>query len=347
MSRRTLVASIAAVMIGVLAIVAGLVAVLRDGGGDAGPVSRPPSATPEERPAVAPLTGLPAGTDLDHPAVAIKVSDVRHAHPQVGVDHADIVFAEPIGVSYTRLAAVSHSTMPELVGPVRSVRPADAPLLGPLAAVFGNTMGAGWVMDYVDSVADLDDLGTLRAGDSDAYVIDSDRPAPDHVFARPAALLELSDRTAPPSPYFAYAAGGAPSSAEAGGGPGSAIEISYGPTWQVAWTYDAASGTYLRDEPWGSHVMAGGTGISAVNVLVLDVTATVGKIGTGSGAPVPILDLVDASGRFQAFAGGASVTGTWSKGDVNEPFQFRTDAGDELLLEPGNTWVELPPAFRG
>lgn len=337
-------AALIAAVIGVIAVlVGGLVALLGDGGDDQ-QASRPPSALPAR---TAPLTGLPlpAGTDLDHPAVAIKVSDVRHAHPQLGVDRADIVFAEPIGVSYTRLAAVFHSSLPELVGPVRSVRPADAPLLGPLAPVFGNTMGAGWVMDYVDSVADLDDLDTLRVASSDAYTTDRDRPAPDHVFARPAALLDLSDRTTPPPAYFRYGATGAASSARLTGAPGTAIDVTYGPGWRVRWTYDQPSGSYLRNEPWGPHTMADGTRISAVNVLVLEVTAGLGKIGTGSGAPVPILDLVDGSGRFQALAGGTAVTGTWTKGDVNEPFRFRTDAGDDLLLAPGNTWVELPPRF--
>lgn len=85
-----------------------------------------------------------------------------------------------------------------------------------------------------------------------------------------------------------------------------------------------------------------GVRIGAVNVLVLELTSTVGKIGSGSGAPVPILDVVDGSGRFRALAGGSSVTGIWTKGDVNEPFVLRTDAGDQLRLEPGNTWVELP-----
>jgi hypothetical protein len=36
------------------------------------------------------------------------------------------------------------------------------------------------------------------------------------------------------------------------------------------------------------------------------------------------------------------VTGTWSKAGTNEPFRLRTDDAGDLLLSPGNTWVELP-----
>jgi hypothetical protein len=80
------------------------------------PVSVPAAQVPEPTPTAsrAPLTGIVVDdvAALDHPAVAIKVSDVRQAHPQTGVDRADIVFVEPIGVSYTRLAAVFHSDVP-------------------------------------------------------------------------------------------------------------------------------------------------------------------------------------------------------------------------------------------
>ncbi|HEX5997562.1 MAG TPA: DUF3048 domain-containing protein [Jiangellales bacterium] len=345
--RRRFAAVAAAVVAVVAAAIVLAVLLTRDNDRDVTAPEEPgagvPSTTePEAQPALEPLTGLVAAEDLAYPAVAVKVSDVRQAHPQLGVDRADIVFAEPIGVSYTRLLAVFHSDLPDLVGPVRSVRPMDAPLLGPMAPVFGNTMGAEWVLDYVDSVADVDNLGTLRVSGSDAYVIDSERPRPDHVFARPAALLELSDFTAAPEPYFSYAPDGEPGSAEAASGPGAGLEVPYGPGWTVTWTYDAANGHYLRAQPWGEHTMADGVQISAVNVLVLDVESRIGKIGEGSGAPVPILQFVDGSGEFTALAGGHSVTGTWSKAGVNEPFEFRTDSGGELRLTPGNTWVELP-----
>lgn len=306
----------------------------------------PTTSSPTPTVSAAPLTGIPlkAGMNLNHPAVAIKVSDVRQAHPQIGVDRADIVFTEPIGVAYTRLLAVFHSQLPPRVGPVRSVRPMDAPLLSPLAPVFGNTMGARWVVKYVDSVGRLDDLGTQRVPGSGAYVLDRHRPAPDHVFVQPRILIKLSDFRDPPEPYFSYAVDLASATATSATGAGSSAVVPYGSGWNMTWTYDTKTGRYLRSEPWGPHKMADGTRIGAANVLVLKVASKLGKIGTASGAPVPILELVNASGRFVALAGGHSVTGTWSKGALTAPFVLRTDSGEPLLLAPGNTWVELPGA---
>lgn len=119
------------------------------------------------------------------------------------------------------------------------------------------------------------------------------------------------------------------------------------PDWRVTWTYDGAAGSYLRDEPWGPHTLVDGTQVSAVNVVVLEVASEMGKIGEGGGAPVPILRLVDSSGSFVALSAGHLVTGTWSKGDVNEPFELSTDTGETLELAPGNIWVELPAPSAG
>jgi hypothetical protein len=191
-------------------------------GDDAAPVPPPTTA--------APLTGLRVAGDLDHPAVAIKVSDERGALPQVGVDRADLVIVEPVSVSYTSLLAVFHSDLPERVGPVRSVLPVDAPLLGPIAPVFGNTMGATWAVSYVESVADVDDHGTLRITLTEAYDIDGTRTAPNDVFATPRDLLSLSSFTTPPIPYFSYAADGSSTSAARVGGPGSSLVVRYAAT---------------------------------------------------------------------------------------------------------------------
>ncbi|HEX2705231.1 MAG TPA: DUF3048 C-terminal domain-containing protein, partial [Candidatus Lustribacter sp.] len=234
-----------------------------------------------------------------------------------------------------------HSQLPARVGPIRSVRPMDAPLLGPLNPVFGNTMGARWVMAYVDRVAHLDDLGTLRVkARSGAYVLDSRRVAPNHVFAQPAELMALSRLRKPPAPYFTVAKE-AVAASTAGGSAARSADIPYGPKWDVKWAYDAGKAIYLRSQPWGRHVMADGRQIFATNVLVLRVGSDLGKIGTASGAPVPILDLIDGSGSLVLLSQGRQVKGTWTKAGVNDPFVL-TAKGKPLLLAPGNTWVEMP-----
>lgn len=310
------------------------------------PATPKPTATPtkDTRPRE-PLTGqLTKNPDsLKHPAVAIKISDVREAHPQVGIDKADIVFVEPIGESYTRLAAVFHSELPASVGPIRSIRPMDAQLLGPLKCVFGNTMAAPWVMDYVDDYSDVDNLGTLRVRVSTgAYTIDGGRVPVNNVFAHPETLMNVSDYTAAPKPYFSYGYTAAEVSTTASKKKATTISVPYGPRFSMSYDYDATTKKYLRSEPWGPHVLANGTRVSATNVLIIKVASHVGKIGTASGARVPLLSLNHGKGSFTAVSGGKRVSGTWTKGSENQSFTFTTAAGQPLELAPGNTFVELP-----
>lgn len=317
-----------------------------------------PSPTPSpDGPPRWPLTGRPL-TDTAaaaHVAVAVKISDVREAHPQQSLDAADLVFVEPNGVAYTRLAAVFHSRLPETTGPVRSIRPADVPLLSPLNAAFGNTMAADWVTKYVDRFPHMHNLGTTRVKGSDAYFIDPHRVFRadgerhyDHaVFARPRVLATLSGLTAAPAPYFRYARTAQAATASVAGSAATRLVIPYGahPTdFTMSYRYDAASGRYQRSNPWGRHILADGRQVATDNVLVIRCRWRMGKIHPGGGADVPVLDLIDGAGTFWAASGGKAVAGTWTKGAVDDPFGFTTTAGAPLDLAPGTTWVELPQA---
>lgn len=286
----------------------------------------------------APLSGVPTTENLDHPAVTIKVSNTPDAHPQRGLGDADIVFVEPIVGSTTRLAAVFHSKLPDEVGPVRSLRPTDAPLIGPTRGVVGDTMAAPWVLDYFDRLADVDDLGTLRVPRG-VYRLDPTRSAPNHVFAHPDRLLALSDRTAPPAPYFSYAPTIDRSTAQQDGRLARSVTVGYGGSSTATWTFDRRIDRWRRAEAWSQHRLEDGRQVTADNVIVLRTQRDLGFADSDPSMLVP--DLVRASGTLELFTGNRVVEGRWRKAGVNEPFEFATADGDPLLLVPGNTWVEI------
>ena len=65
----------------------------------------------------------------DGPVLVVKVDDTTQAHPQIGLDKADLVYIEEVEGGLTRLAAVFSSEIPAQVGPVRSARISDIDLL--------------------------------------------------------------------------------------------------------------------------------------------------------------------------------------------------------------------------
>jgi hypothetical protein len=94
--------------------------------------------------------------------------------------------------------------------------------------------------------------------------------------------------------------------------------------------------------PWGKHVLANGTRVAPHNVLVIRAKQHYSKIYPGGGGPEPIHDILNTHGSFYYFQGGKYVTGTWSKGAVNQLFQFTLADGSPLKMSPGQTYVELP-----
>jgi hypothetical protein len=284
----------------------------------------------------APLTGVPVRYPLRRAAVIVKISNTPDAHPHRGIGNADIVFVEAITTATTRLAAVFHSQLPAQVGPVRSLRPMDAPLLGPTRGVLGSTMGDGWVVKYLDKVAALKNLGTMRVPRG-TYRIDRRRRAPNHAFAQPARLLALSGRRTPPPPYFQYAPDTPRSTAMRTGRRVNKVIVGYGGSATTTWTYEPRSWRWLRSERRGPHRLEGGRQVAANNVIVL----TAGRDRSFTQARwMTIPKVVNASGTLRLYSGSKMVWGRWHKRGVNEPFRFTTLDGKPLLLRPGSTWVE-------
>src|SRR5690606_34918644 len=104
-----------------------------------GPMPTPSSsASPSSAPAyvdtyvapeateVAPLRGttVPAGS-VSGPALSAKVDNHPDARPQYGLEHTDVLYEELVEGGMTRYVAIWQSTVPELIGPVRSIRPMD------------------------------------------------------------------------------------------------------------------------------------------------------------------------------------------------------------------------------
>jgi len=325
-----------------------------------------PSASPSvtvNAPPRWPLAGalLKDPSAAEHAAVAVKVPDNKNEHPQAGLDKADIVFVEldgyrdTAGFSSTRLVPVFHSRMPDNVAPVRSIRPVDVPLLSPIGAIIGNTGASAWVLSYVEHFGQfLDgDLSYLATKGTGSYSIDPSRVRVLNgvtyydraVVCHPKILAKQTQkfRSGPAEAYFPFASTDAEVSTASGQAAGMVrVPWKQGDTYDMAYSYDEKSGRYLRSMPWGPHVLADGTRVATDNILVIRAKQHYAKIFPGSGGVEPIHDIIDTTGTFYYVHGGKYVTGTWTKGAVNELFQFTLPDGSPLKMAAGQTYVELP-----
>ena len=56
---------------------------------------------------------------VDGQLLAVKIDDTNMAHPQIGLEDAEIVYIEQVEGGLTRLAAIFSTVIPERVGPVQ------------------------------------------------------------------------------------------------------------------------------------------------------------------------------------------------------------------------------------
>jgi hypothetical protein len=304
------------------------------GGSKAAPPKKPASTTTTTKaPPVAPLTGLPdpTGAAQGRPVVSIKIdNDSSLARPQTGIDAADIVWDEVVEGQGTRFLAMFQSQVPDVVGPVRSVRLTDPLIVWPVGGVFVYSGGAKYAVDAI-SQAPVVRIDESAAGD--AMFRDSARRPPHNLYARPPILFTKGGTPVPPPPLFQYS-----TTPVTAGTPATAVHIAFAnQEFAPTYTWDPASGTWKRSTRAGPFVVKTGAQVAPKNVVVLPVVYG----GTGLGNIGAEAQLV-GSGTAQVFTNGRVITGTWTRPDKAQPMKLVDAKGAPIRLTPGQTWVELP-----
>lgn len=297
------------------------------------PEPKASTTTTTKAPPTAPLTGLPdtTGVAQTRPVVSIKIdNDSSLARPQTGIDQADIVWDEVVEGQATRFLAMFQSTAPDVVGPVRSVRLTDPLIVWPVGGIFAYSGGAKYAVDGI-SQAPVKQVNESSAGD--AMFRDSSRRAPHNLYAKPPLLFGMGGEPVPPPPLFTYAG----PKTERVVTPVTSVHIGFAREFAPTYTWDAASGSWLRSTSAGPFVVKTGAQVAPKNVVVLSVVyagAGLGEIGAEA-------QLV-GEGPLKVFTAGGEIDGTWKRADKAAPIQLLDAAGAQIPLTPGQTWVELP-----
>ncbi len=292
-----------------------------------------------------PLTGVSAADVAERPALAIKIENPENVRPQTGIDQSDMVWEEVVEGGVTRFVAVFHSQVPDDVGPIRSVRPMDPAIASPLHGLIAFSGGQARFVSAL-SASGLQLLSN-DAGD-DGFYRSSDRAAPHNVHGTPATFWAQAnpDHQASPPAQFAFARSLAQATAVTAGTPASSVQVTMSGYSRPGWDWDAASGTWLRSESGIPASARSGTRLSAANVVVLRVDLVNSGTVDPAGSPVPETKLV-GSGEALVATGGKTIAATWSKSATDAVLTLTTADGTNVLLAPGQTWIELAPTGSG
>lgn len=282
-----------------------------------------PTATQEPR---WPLTGRPADSAPDTPALVVKVDNTSAAAPQVGLSSADLVVEQLVEGGQTRLAAMFQSRLPDAVGPVRSVRTTDIGIAAPAGGVLAASGGAGRVLEMLDD-AGLRVLGTGDAGFSRA----PDRSAPYDVMLDTAAAGASIEAPAgvPERAYLPW--GRAPE-----GRPVTRADVAFSGAHTTRWAWTGRSWS-MRDD-----LAADGDEFAPTTIVILRVTTRDAGYTDPAGNPVPETVLT-GGGAAVLLHNGMAVDGRWAKSGLAAPLRLTGTDGEALRVPAGRTWIELVP----
>ena len=329
-------------------LIVALVAVACGDDDDAAPVTTTSSTTSTSTTSttlalgpVAPLTGAPTlaefADNLDRPAMAVKIHNQDGAFPQAGLESADLIYEELIAAGTTRLIAIFHSLDAPTVGPVRSARTSDPPILANL-----NTPGfaySGANPGTLERVRNADLIGIIDTRPQ-MYRDPNRPPAPDNLMTSTEGLYELlGDRGGVPTAILPYVEEGA-----AAGDPIDGAEVQISSSYRVQVVWDEERGEWLRWQRGGPHteVVDGGEyggpvqQVGSANVVVADIPYGTSAVDETTPEADPI-----GEGPVWILSEGKVVTGLWRRPTESDPWEFVDGNGAPLGVAPGRTWFVL------
>ena len=301
-----------------------------------------PDNFPED---VNPLTGEKVEDPalLNRRPVLIKVSNFpASGRPHAGLSSADIVFAYAMPGLMSRYIGLYYGKDANQVGPVRSARLVDPEIVQLYQGVLGasggdeynvlpklyDMLGNRYVFQGLCPGICDDGHGWVTTVFGDSAAITQFRVANGEVPQRFDLTGMLFDKVAP-----------------AGGTDTPKLSFNFSSLDQSDWTYDAATGKYLR---WIDNAPNYEEMIPLVdrltekqlafsNVLILE------TVYSWYDENLFNTDILDNMPGLKAvyLRDGKQYEGTWKVTDPFKPIQFFDNQGNLFPLKPGNTWINF------
>ena len=287
---------------------------------------------------LAPLRGTEvAAGSLAHASIAAKIDNHEEARPQFALERTDLVIEELVEGGLTRYVAVWQSDIPELLGPVRSIRPMDPDIISPFGGIVAYSGGQ---QIFVDMMEDTNVYNAIHGNsDTDETFYRTDlRDSPHDVVVKAQEVLAQHTDLPAPQQQYAYSLDVASSTAAKEGFPTASVNARFSDERYPSWGWDAGQSAFLRSQEGAPDYDSNGAQLKATNVVVMRVAID------NTYGYVPKTTLI-GSGEVWISAGGATVHGTWSKSDRQAPIRFVDDRGVTIRMAPGNTWIEMVPDY--
>lgn len=285
-----------------------------------------------------PLTGAPLAAASTARVVAVKVDNAPEAGPPIGIQDAELIIEAPVEGGVTRLTAMFYESEPQVIGPIRSVRPVDADLLAPWQPLLVTTGGQSFVYrEILAAGVEILDEGT------EGLFQQIERRQPYHLVATIPLITREAGEGAPQVTALPF--GDTALEGEAA----TTLSIPFSGVADVGWSYDASSETYTRSvggEPYQIYpeYNAPLAGFATDTVIVLKAAQRSAGYADTAGADVPTFDVI-GFGEVMVFHGGEVRVGQWLRGAQADGWVFLDETGTPFTIPEGRVWFEIVPRY--
>ncbi|MFF4359469.1 DUF3048 domain-containing protein [Streptomyces sp. NPDC001604] len=276
----------------------------------------------------------PQQTAAGAPVLAVKIDNAPEARPQTGLGSADVVYAEQVEGGLSRLMAVYASTLPKVVGPVRSARESDLELLRQFHRPTLAFSGAQHKLLPLINSAPLQAEPPEKA--PGAYFRGTGRPAPHNLYLHPARLMSSPPGAKALTTGFRYGA------APAGGRPENTRTIRF-PAAGFTFTWSADLHRYLVAMDGHPTTTTDGKRVAPATVVVQYVKVRQSAFHDRLGNNTPYTETV-GSGKAQVLRDGRVYDVDWQRRKATDGTRFTTKDGSPVDFAEGQVWVVLTKA---
>lgn len=295
---------------------------------------QPPEKQQQPAKYYSPLTGIEVANEAatKQQVRAIMIENSPSARPQSGLKEAGVVFEAIAEGGITRLLTLHQEDRPDIIGPVRSLRPYYIDWLAPFDATISHVGGSANALTEIrnGSYKDIDQFFNGKY-----YWRATDRPAPHNVYTNSKLLDELNSSKGYTSSNFTAWPRKLDSPSQSPNAASINIAIS-GSAYDVHYDYDAANNNYIRLVGGSKHTDREKGQIAPKVVIAMKVPSHY-AFEDGNRLQMDTIGQGDA----YVFQDGTVTEAKWSKTAKKSQLIFYDKLGKQVPFNNGQTWITV------
>ena len=273
------------------------------------------------------------------PVLAVKIDDTQPAHPQIGLEKADVVYIEQVEGGLSRIAAIysDPTRLPDLIGPVRSARISDLDILAQYGHVGFAFSGAQTKFYPLINAANLTNLSADR-NPATIYSRDTTRFAPTNLILHPHELMDSvvkNGKQVDTVKSIGFTFGPTPS----GGTPITSVSFHW-PASRYSASWSKSLNQWLLKYNGQPDLAADGSHLGSPTLIIQNVSITDSQFKDRHGGVTPFSNTV-GSGTAYLLRDGLAIPILWNRPSAEEGTTWTTTDGKPANMGTGQIWIAL------